>query len=789
MKHLSKSQIKANIVLSAFLILELFTSTQVPASIVFPSKYIQAIELAGNSRYTSAILALKQHIAEDSTFVPAYLRLAEFYRYERKLSEGRNYFQEAVNQFPENPNFYLGLALIAKWTNDWNQAFDNCKISLKKGAVKAQVLELLVESAKHLNQTKQLKSIFRQLRRNKTQKSLSDLGYVIWRYREKNFKKAIHTLKKYLDKNKDDWYGFYLLGKYSRQMKDIKSVLPAFEKAIQIMGQRDPFGKLPVLYNLGLYYQEIGRVDSAEYYLDKANALAQKIGAKEEEIKIQQALFNLWIQEGLYQTMTQNSMNAIRMAQEIEDHNALSQIYYSLASVYAMMADRERAINFYLKTVEEANNIQRAELISRAYIGLGSEYMNTEMWEKALEYLNNGVNVAEEAGLPGIKYQALLNIGDIYKSQTDIKHAKQSYEEVLRYAQKTKQIRLIENCLLNLVDLYLNFGSDLKSAKYYLTLAEELALQNFQIQFTANHRWMQGVISLFEGDYETAGTFLLSAVQLGKESCSHIPILAGYAGLIKTYLAVERPDMAAAQADTALAYLSEIDDLYQHEYESKFFDPHHDLFLPAVEAFAKVGNAARVYDVCERIKVYAYRQNICRLKYRIRAGIPDYVKRQLDTFDNLVKHKQSELWRLLRGESTSNMDDLMDRKQELHQILFNRSKFQSEIAKRYSHYVQLIKPQGETLDRLTRLLKSLDACFLHYLVGENSTFILVVRPDSVFYKQIKVSRNYLSRLIEQLNPLFSSNKLNVDVLEPSRQSDFNLEIAGELYKILIAPIL
>jgi CHAT domain-containing protein/tetratricopeptide (TPR) repeat protein len=788
MKNLTKSQIKANFVLSAFLFLRVITSTQAAANILLPSKYMQAIELAGNSQYASAILALKQHIAEDPTFVPAYLRLAEFYRYEGKLSEGRNYFQEAVKRFPENPNFYVGLGFIAKWTNDWNQAFDNCKTAIKRGAVNAQVLELLVESAVNLNQTGQLRTIFKQLGRSKSQKPFADLGYVMWRYRENNVKTAIRTLKKYLDKNKDDWYGFYLLGKYSRQIKDFKSVLPPLETAIQIVGQSDPFGKLPVLHELGLYYQEIGRADSADYYLDKANTLAQKIGAKEEQVKIQQALFSLWIQEGLYQTVTKNSINAIRMAQEIEDHNALSHLYYSVASVYAIMGDSERAINFYSKTVEEANKTQQAELISKAYIGLGSEYMSTEVWEKALEYLNKGMNVAQEVGLSELKYQALLDIGDIYKSQMDIQRAKQSYEKVLRYAKKTKQIRLIENSLLNLIDLYLNFGSDLKSAKYYLTLAQALALQNFQIQFTANHRWMQGLISLNEGNYENAETLFSGAVQLGKESCSHVPILAGYAGLIKTYLAIERPDLAAAQADTALAYLSPIDGLYRHEYESKFFDLHRDLFLPAVNAFAKVGGASRIYDVCERIKIYEHRQNVRKLRFRVGPGVPASVKRRLDTFDNLVTNKQSELWRLWRGESSGNVDEVIQRKRELHQILSERDKFQSEIAKQYSQYSQLIKPQGEPLNQLTKLLKSLNANFIHYLVGENSTFILVVRPDSVFYKQIKVSRNYLSRLIEQMNPLFSSNKLNVDVLDESRWSEFNLEIAGELYQILIEPI-
>ena len=324
------------------------------------------------------------------------------------------------------------------------------------------------------------------------------MGYVIWHYRANKFKNAKLTLSKYLKENRGDWYGYYLLGKLSLQMKNYDSALSSFDMAIQLMGQSDPYEKLPILHDFGLYYQEIGKVDSAEFYYNKANMLAQKLGAKGEQIRTYQACSNIWKKEGSYRKIADSSWAAIKIAQELEEYSALSNLYFNLAFVYGIMGDRDRAQSYYLLTIQEAKKIQNAELISQAYIELGRQYMKLELWEKALEYFNSSKRVAKEASVDKSEHLALLNIGDIYKFQMDIEHAKQSYEAVLRYARRTKQYTLTERCLIKLANLYLEPNSHLNKAQYYLALADAFARQTFQIQLTANHRWMQGLISLFE---------------------------------------------------------------------------------------------------------------------------------------------------------------------------------------------------------------------------------------------------------------------------------------------------
>ncbi|MFQ5824298.1 MAG: CHAT domain-containing protein [bacterium] len=773
-----------------FTIISVNSVTTNPATATFPahSKYLQAIELAGKSKYSNAIEYLKQQITEDSTFVPTYFRIAEFYRYAKKLTDCQTYFQNAINQSPENPNFYLGLALMAKWSKDWKSTFDNSKLSLSKGSISPEALDLLVESSLKLDLTNQLPGIFRKLKRKKSQRHLNDLGYAIWRYRINNFIKAKTTLQQYLKKNQKDWFGYYYLGRVSYKLKEYDAVFTNLQTSIQLIGQSDPYKKLKVLQNLGSLFQKIGKLGASEKYLYQALQLAQRIGAWKEQIKIQQARSILYMKERYYQRMAEACLNGILLAQKINEISDLSNLYYNLAYAYGKMGNKDNAINYYLLTIEQAARVQNSELLTKAYTKIGREYLNLSNLEKAFDFLNKSLKVAQEAKLTELEHYALLSIADIHKAQGDIKSAKQNYKKVLKYAQRTQKHKLTEICFLKLASLYLKPTSNLQNAKYYLSLADAFARQTLQIQYVANHRWMQGRISLFEGEVENAETLFLDAVHLAKETGSYGPILAGHAGLINTYLSAGCPDLAVVQSDTALKSLNEFESLFNREISSEFFDLNKDLFFPAVRAFAKFGNLLRAYEICEQYKVQTHWNNISPIKFKIKSSLPDSIKWKYDKINTRIIDRWLELRESWRKDAGDNLDLVMSIKNEIQQLQAQKKAVILELAENYPRYFTLVHPEGESLSNLQKMLKPIDGSFIHYLVGENATFILLARPDSIYYKFINVGSSVLERLVEQMSPLFSQRNSDYADTNNSEIEAFRLDVAAQLYQVIFEPI-
>ncbi|MFQ5865334.1 MAG: CHAT domain-containing protein [bacterium] len=752
------------------------------------SKYSQAIKLAGNKKHIEAIEILQQQIKDDSSFTPAYLRLAEFYRYANKLNDGQTYFQNAIDQFPENPNFYLGLALIAKWSNDWKGTFDNTTLSLTKHSISPEALALLVESALKLNLTNQLPKIFRKLKRIESASHLNDLGYAIWRYRINKFKKAKATLLQYLKKNQEDWFGHYYLGKVSHKLKEEDAVFSSLRKAIQLIGQGDPYQKLKVLQSLGSIYQEKGELDRSEDYLYQALRLAQSIGALTEQIEIQLARSIIFMKEGFYQKMADVCLNGIEIAQEINEMFTLSNLHYNLAYAYGKMGDMDKAVNYYLLTIEQATRVKDSELLSQAYAGIAQAYLKLSDLEKAFEFLNKSLKVAQKAKLRDLEQDALLSIAEVHKEQGDIKSAKQTYEKVLKYAQRAQKYKLAEICFLKLASLYLKPNSNLKNAKYYLSLADAFARQTLQLHFAANHRWMQGKIALLEGDVESAETLFLDAIQLGKETGSYVSVLAGHAGLINTYVEARYPDLAAEQGDTALKCLDEFDNLCDREISSEFFDLSKDLFFPVVHAFLEFGDPYRAYEICEQYKAQIHWNNISSIKFKIKSSIPDSLIWKHNKINTRISDHWSELRESWRKDARDNLDTLMTIKHEIQQLHAQKKAALLELAENYPRYFNLAYPEGESLSNLQDALRPMNGSFLHYLTGEEATIIIIVRPDTIHSKLVNVGSKFLTVLVEQISPLFTPSNSGFMESAESGEPLFRLDVAGRLYQLIFEPI-
>jgi len=256
--------------------------------------------------------------------------------------------------------------------------------------------------------------------------------------------------------------------------------------------------------------------------------------------------------------------------------------------------------------------------------------------------------------------------------------AKAAYKKVLRYAQRTQQHSLTEICFVKLSNLYLQpLNTKLKSATFYLNMADALARQTFQLQYAANHRWMQGKIALLENEIEKAEVNFLEAIQLGKEAGSYMSLIAGQAGLIRTYMAAGIPEDAKAYSDSVLLSLSKFYDNCFEEYTLEFFDLSEDVFIPAIKAYANVGDLTKIYETCEQYKTMTHNIALSKSKYKIKSEMADAVKWKLDLKTKEIHNKWQTLWTMWNKDQRDNLDSVMKIKSEI--LRLNQEKQQQNI--------------------------------------------------------------------------------------------------------------
>ncbi|MFQ5602317.1 MAG: CHAT domain-containing protein [bacterium] len=772
-----------------FTLLVLFLAGSAKCHPFFPqySYYQTALKNAGQHNYKRAIDQLKAQIEQDSTFTEAYVRLANFYRYAQDLEQGEKYFQAALQNMPQNPNDFLGLAAIHQFSSDWKQAFDYAKSALDKGSTSPTAVQLLVESAIRGELTDKLPATLRKLRRKKAQKHFYDLGYAIWRYHLGNFKKARTTILSYL-KTHGDPFSYNLLGEILFELNDFRAAIANFKQSQRVAVFINPHLKITQMQILGKCFFEIGKVDSAQYYFEQAFKLAQLNGALFEQLQINKTLSHYYKTLKWFSAVEKTCGKGIEIATAINELQELPELYFDRATATFHSGDYFRALKYLTLSEQATPGFSKSRLRTSISLAKAQIYIELHDWQNAQKTLHQTIKIADQNRQTELEYQALFNLADVHQAQGEIDSAKTEYKKVLWFAERYKLYHIAESCLVKLADLNINHSLNLNDAKYYLTRADALARQTLRLQYIALIRYMQGEISLLEKNIEKAETYFLDAIQLGKDTGSYDAILAGNTGLIKTYLQADFAELAATRVDTVIDFLDDYRNLCSDQNMKQIFNLKSDFFIPAITACYKIGHLKKIFDLCEKYKATQHIHHIAQIKYTISSPENDVTKYQIENLTQQIQQKWNQLWDLWRSDNKENLTLIMQIKNKIKGMIATKNNLQKEFAQTYPAFYSLTTPTTESLEHLRQQLVKHNASFLHYVVGEEETNILLVRADSIFFKQIPIGRAYLTRLIEQIHPLFSPHQTNLKYGEYSLNEYFRLDLLGILYNSILKPI-
>ncbi|MEC4818624.1 MAG: CHAT domain-containing protein, partial [Scytonema sp. PMC 1069.18] len=215
------------------------------------------------------------------------------------------------------------------------------------------------------------------------------------------------------------------------------------------------------------------------------------------------------------------------------------------ASVYNSLGDYQQGINFAQQALDKAdiidfgkipeNRKNTALLVKpRALTGLSMAYKAIGEYDKALEFAQQSLDVAQSLNDSSLKIEGLIQVADIYLSRQDSKQAIEFYQQALTIAKETKKPELEAEVLNNLSKAYRVIG-DYKQAlnltQQILVIAEKIKKSNLKIKVLDIQRQIYSA----QGNYKQALDLLQQILILAKQDKSSFALWGGFLQLSLFY--------------------------------------------------------------------------------------------------------------------------------------------------------------------------------------------------------------------------------------------------------------
>ncbi|NPA46216.1 MAG: tetratricopeptide repeat protein [Chlorobi bacterium] len=209
------------------------------------------------------------------------------------------------------------------------------------------------------------------------------------------------------------------------------------------------------------------RFDLSEQYIIRALDLARQRG------RLKDILLEVKKLGGYYMRQHKNK-EAVRLMESylaayrdsVKPDEIVASMYGNLGTSWMQMGNYEKAIQYYLKLRDMAEQLKNDKLTGIAYYNLGYLYLELEQPEKARTYLEKGLQHAKKAN--DLYYLSHMHerLGAMYESLDQHQKALEHYSRALKLYELRKDLPFIALAKENIAAIYLNMGQPEKAIPY-----------------------------------------------------------------------------------------------------------------------------------------------------------------------------------------------------------------------------------------------------------------------------------------------------------------------------------
>lgn len=341
------------------------------------SAYQEGMKLAESGKYEKALSKFQQAIKEDGEVSDYHIGCGMAYIHMGKYEDGVRVFENAMDKLKESADkedkkqFYYGNALGLSGMGECEQALAYCDKALK--------IDLLGDMDADIGYTKAV--------------CLKNQG---------KYEEAGEILQEIIKENKKDWQAYYELANVQEKLGQRKDAVKTYEKIAE--EEKEEGTAHFALYRL---YNLMGEAESAEKALDEV--LGWNTKKASNALAVGRAYY-----------CKKDMASARKYMQMAYDGNCPESLYYLgvLSMEEKDYQDAEERFLAYIKENEE-------NLDAEVYNQLALAMMEQEAYEKAQDYLNQGMERGMTEAEPGLQ-----------KSQVILYEKQKKYEEALETARE-----------------------------------------------------------------------------------------------------------------------------------------------------------------------------------------------------------------------------------------------------------------------------------------------------------------------------------------------------------------
>lgn len=224
--------------------------------------------------------------------------------------------------------------------------------------------------------------------------------------------------------------------------------------------------------SMGLGYYMQGLYTEAIRNWEDALGLYEEFGDEQLAANMLSNLGSAYYTMGNNVEAIEYSIRALKVAEKVGDSTRIGTLLNTIGLVYSEQpATHDRARDFYVRSMEIAEAIGYDELVGVGYINLGELYMEKEsndsalfFFEKSLAILNSNIDMSA----------SLTFIGNIYTQKEDYQRALQYYQDGFDLAKIEDAQREMVSSLLGMASVYESQERPRKAIEFF-TDAEAIA--------------------------------------------------------------------------------------------------------------------------------------------------------------------------------------------------------------------------------------------------------------------------------------------------------------------------
>ncbi len=273
---------------------------------------------------------------------------------------------------------------------------------------------------------------------------------------------------------------------------------------------------LDIHAKLGDLYRALGDWDNTSKEYEKALRLAEKLENKEAIAEINLELGSVKKNTGEWDSADICFEAAKNIAKEIGNVHLLGDAERGLGYVHWRKGEYKDAVLHYTESIKYAKEANDSGMAGKVFVEMGNVYSDMGNLEKAIEYYKKSIPRLKKIKKYDEIARVLNNLGDSYMQKGDWDHAIEYFNRCEDAASRIGEVNLIAWAMFNAAEAYARKGETEKARELCSEAAESLRRMKDRIGLAATYR-VCGIVDMMEENYEEAIKSLQKSVRMFKE--------------------------------------------------------------------------------------------------------------------------------------------------------------------------------------------------------------------------------------------------------------------------------